>query len=155
MTYIVKYIHRMPDPTTALDHVLHLATLVQSDLARFEREEGLTTPRVHLLWVLGETGPTTQQALSQALGVTPRNVTGLVDGLVTSGHVSREPHPADRRATLVTPTALGARTIEGLVSSHHDLARRLFGDVAPDALETFVAMLGETTQRFAALMEEA
>jgi DNA-binding MarR family transcriptional regulator len=144
------------DPTTAaLDRVLHLATLVQADLARFEREERLTTARVHLLWVLGQAGPMTQQSLARALDVTPRNVTGLVDGLVATGHVTREPHPVDRRAILVTPTALGTRTIEGLVASHTDLARRLFAGVPEDRLATFVAVLEETTERFAALMEDA
>jgi DNA-binding MarR family transcriptional regulator len=152
---MVKYIHYMTEPTLVLDRVLHLATLVQADLGRFERERSLTTPRVHLLWVLGESGPTTQQALAQALGVTPRNVTGLVDGLVASGHVTREPHPDDRRATLVTPTALGARTIEDLVTSHADLAQRLFGDVPADRLGVFTEVLEETTHRFAQLMEEA
>ena len=150
----MKYLHYMTEPTGVLDRVLHLATLVQADLARFEREQGLTTPRVHLLWVLGETGPTTQQALAQALGVTPRNVTGLVDGLVASGHVTREPHPGDRRATLVTPTGLGARTIADLVSSHVDLAQRLFGDVPAARLATFAEVLEETTNRFARLMEQ-
>jgi DNA-binding MarR family transcriptional regulator len=150
----VKYIHHMTETTAVLDRVLHLATLVQSDLARFEREQGLTTSRVHLLWVLGEAGPSTQQALSRALGVTPRNVTGLVDGLVASGHVSREPHPDDRRATLVTPTGLGARTIDDLVTSHVDLAHQLFGDVAPAALATFDEVLTATVERFAGLMAE-
>lgn len=145
----------MDDVTAALDRVLHLATLVQADLAHFEREQGLTTPRVHLLWVLGQAGPTTQQSLAHSLDVTPRNVTGLVDGLVATGHVTREPHPDDRRATLVTPTALGARTIEDLVASHADLAQRLFGDVPADRLGTFVEVLEETTGRFAALMEGA
>src|SRR5687768_14866180 len=97
----------MAGPTAALDKVLKLATLVGADLARFERESGLTTPRTHLLWVLGAAGPSTQQSLAVALDVSARNVTGLVDGLVSSGHVSREPHPTDRRATLVTPTAEG------------------------------------------------
>ncbi|MDR7253055.1 DNA-binding MarR family transcriptional regulator [Nocardioides sp. BE266] len=142
----------MTQATEVLDRVLHLATLVQSDLARFEREAGLTTPRVHLLWVLGEAGPSTQQALARALAVTPRNVTGLVDGLVASGHVTREPHPTDRRATLVTPTTQGARTIRELVESHDDLARRLFGDVAPERLTTFDEVLGATVERFAGLM---
>jgi DNA-binding MarR family transcriptional regulator len=145
----------MDDVTAVLDRVLHLATLVQADLARFEKEQGLTTSRVHLLWVLGQAGPTTQQALARALDVTPRNVTGLVDGLVASGHVTREPHPDDRRAILVTPTALGARTIEDLLGSHADLAQRLFGDVPPDRLAAFVEVLEATTQRFAALMEDA
>ncbi|MDT0185920.1 MarR family transcriptional regulator [Microbacterium sp. ARD31] len=140
--------------TEALDRVLHLATLVQSDLSRFEREAGLTTPRVHLLWVLGGAGPSTQQALSAALGVTPRNVTGLVDGLVASGHVTREPHPTDRRAALVTPTPLGQRTIRELVDSHADLAARLFGDVPPARLAVFVDVLAATTERFARLMVE-
>ena len=144
----------MAEPTGVLDQVLHLAMLVQADLGRFEREQGLTTARVHLLWVLGEAGPTTQQALARALDVTPRNVTGLVDGLVASGHVTREPHPTDRRAALVTPTALGARAITDLVESHVDLAQRLFGDVPAERLATFAEVLDATTQRFARLMEE-
>ena len=145
----------MTTPTAALDRVLHLATLVQADLARFEREEGLSTSRVHLLWVLGEAGPSTQQSLARALDVTPRNVTGLVDGLVASGHVTRESHPSDRRATHVTLTDLGTRTVSGLTSSHEDLAQRLFGDVPAERLATFGEVLDETTERFARLMEEA
>jgi DNA-binding MarR family transcriptional regulator len=144
----------MTDVTEVLDRVLHLAMLVQADLGRFEQDQGLTTARVHLLWVLGETGPTTQQSLARALDVTPRNVTGLVDGLVTSGHVSREPHPGDRRATLVTPTPLGTAAIEDLVASHVDVAQRLFGDVPPERLTTFAEVLDDTTRRFARLMEE-
>ena len=144
----------MTDPTDVLDRVLHLATLVQADLARFERQQGLTTPRVHVLWVLGAAGPGTQQSLAAALDVTPRNVTGLVDGLVASGHVTREPHPTDRRATLVTLTALGVRTVADLVDSHADLARQLFGDVPSARLAVFAEVLEETTHRFARLMEE-
>ena len=144
----------MTDPTDVLDRVLHLATLVQADLARFERQQGLTTPRVHVLWVLGAAGPGTQQSLAATLDVTPRNVTGLVDGLVASGHVTREPHPTDRRATLVTLTALGARTVADLVDSHADLARQLFGDVPAARLAVFAEVLEETTHRFARLMEE-
>jgi DNA-binding MarR family transcriptional regulator len=144
----------MTDPADVLDRVLHLATLVQADLARFERQQGLTTPRVHVLWVLGAAGPGTQQSLAAALDVTPRNVTGLVDGLVASGHVTREPHPTDRRATLVTLTALGARTVADLVDSHADLARQLFGDVPAARLAVFAEVLEETTHRFARLMEE-
>lgn len=139
--------------TAALDKVLHLATLVNSDLARFERESGLTTPRVHLLWLLGDSGPTTQQQLAAALGTTPRNVTGLVDGLVASGHVTREPHPTDRRATLVTPTDLGDSAIRDLVASHADLAAQLFGGVPAARLAAFSTTLDETIETFTRLME--
>lgn len=143
----------MAEATAVLDRVLHLAHLVQADLARFEREQGLTTPRVHLLWVLGESGPTTQQALARALDVTPRNVTGLVDGLVASGYVTREPHPGDRRATLVTATERGSTAVTEMAASHTELATRLFGDVPPARLATFDGVLSSTVERFAQLME--
>jgi DNA-binding MarR family transcriptional regulator len=150
---IVKYLHYMTATTAVLDRVLMLAQLVQADLGRFEREQGLTTPRVHLLWVLGATGPSTQQALASALDVTPRNITGLVDGLVASGHVTREPHPGDRRATLVTPTALGASTVAGLARSHAELADQLFGDVPQARLAAFDRVLAATVERFAGLLD--
>lgn len=136
-----------------LDRVLHLSTLVAADMARFERASGLTEARIHLLWLLAA-GPTTQQSLASGLGVTPRTVTGLVDGLVASGHVTREPHPGDRRATLVTPTGRGSGVITDLRSSHVDLAQQLFGDADPQRLEAFTEVLDETIARFAAMMEE-
>lgn len=144
----------MDGPTATLDKVLHLATLVGTDLARFERESELTTSRTHLLWVLGAVGPSTQQSLANALSVSARNVTGLVDGLVGSGHVRREPHPTDRRATLVTPTAKGEAVIRSLVDSHAHLARQLFGHVPAEQLAAFAATLDETIATFARLMEE-
>ncbi len=134
--------------------MLHLSALVSSDLTRFEKSSGLTVARVHVLWMLGEAGPSTQQSVAAALEVTPRNVTGLVDALVASGHVTREPHPRDRRATMVTPTELGNQTIRALRESHDDLARKLFGQVPPDRLAVFVAVLEETIATFARLMEE-
>ena len=143
----------MVAPTAALDKLLHLATLVGSDLTRFERESGLTTSRTHLLWILGAAGPSTQQSLAVALGVSARNVTGLVDGLVASGHVTREPHPSDRRATSVTPTAKGAAAIRSLIDSHEELAHQLFGHVPAERLDAFAATLDETVATFSRLME--
>ena len=144
----------MDGHAAALDKVLHLATLVGTDMARFYRESGLTSSRTHLLWVLSA-GPSTQQALAAALSVSARNITGLVDGLVSSGHVSREPHPEDRRATLVTPTAKGEAAIRDLRDSHEHLARQLFGHMPAAQLADFAATLDETISAFARLMEEA
>ena len=144
----------MDELTVVLDKVLHLATLVGTDLARFEREFGLTTSRTHVLWILGEAGPCTQQSLAVALGVSARNVTGLVDGLVSTGHVSREQHPTDRRATLVTPTAKGEAAIRGLIDSHEDLAGQLFRHLPAAQLAAFAATLDDTIATFSRLLEE-
>jgi DNA-binding MarR family transcriptional regulator len=88
-------------------------------------------PRAHLLWELHQRGPATQAALASALRVTPRNVTGLVDGLAESGFLTREPHPSDRRATLVSLTAQGAEVMAEMDRGHKELAERLFGGM-PD-----------------------
>lgn len=142
-------------PETTLDRVLALSSLVSADLARFEAVEGLTGARIHLLWQLGVSGPSTQRALADALGVSARNITGLVDGLVGSGHVTRERHPTDRRATLVTPTEAGSAFVGRLRAGHAELAEQLFGDLPDDRLADFVRTLDETLARFARLVEQA
>ena len=141
-------------PRGAIDRLMQLSMLISSDLGRYEKESGLTAARIHLLWELGVRGPSTQQRLAAAMDVTPRNVTGLVDGLVASGHVTREPHPTDRRATLVTPTPRGLAVIKDNQRSYADLAEQLFGDLDGQRLADFSAVLDETIARFAALMEE-
>ncbi|MFF5234709.1 MarR family winged helix-turn-helix transcriptional regulator [Dactylosporangium sp. NPDC000521] len=50
--------------------------------------------------------------LAQALGVTPRNVTGLVDTLEHKGLLRRVPDPADRRSVRAVPTEEGRAWVE-------------------------------------------
>lgn len=47
--------------------------------------------------------------LADALRVAPRSVTEVVDALEAKGHVVREPHPGDRRASIVVATDEGRR----------------------------------------------
>ncbi len=59
-------------------------------------------------------GPIIMSDLGEELGVTPRNVTKLVDELEAEGLVRRLPHPSDRRATLIELTEKGReKTAEG------------------------------------------
>jgi DNA-binding MarR family transcriptional regulator len=117
--------------TSLLDRVLELALLLNEDATRGVAKVGLTLPRVHLTWLLHHHGPQTQRALAEAVKVTPRNITGLVDGLVDTGFVTREPHPTDRRATLVSLTERGEATMAAMDREHQELAELLFADV-PD-----------------------
>jgi DNA-binding MarR family transcriptional regulator len=68
---------------------------------------GTTPARARLLAVLQCQGPSKMSDLGTLLSVTPRNVTKLVDGLEGEGLVARNPHPSDRRATLVSLTDRG------------------------------------------------
>jgi DNA-binding MarR family transcriptional regulator len=64
-------------------------------------EAGLSAPRLRLLNFVHCHGPQKMADLADALAVTPRNVTALVDGLEADGLLRRLPHSTDRRVTLV------------------------------------------------------
>lgn len=120
-----------------LDRILELTVLLGRDMADFLAREGLSESRVHLLWQLQQRGPCTQRTLAADLGVTPRTITALVDGLAATGFVTREPHPSDRRATLVTFTEQGHTAAQALLDDHRRLARQLFAAMPDDAVDSF------------------
>jgi DNA-binding MarR family transcriptional regulator len=140
------------DAASALDRVLELVILLGDDMARGLARDGLTVSRAHLVMELHRRGPVTQKELAGALGVSARTVTGLVDGLVATGFVTREPHPTDRRATLVTFTSHGTATAEALERGRADLAGLLFGEMPGERFDGFVAGLDDVLARLRALV---
>jgi len=56
--------------------------------------------------------PATGRELAAALGVDPPYVTVMLDDLERRGLIERTPHPTDRRAKVVRPTAAGRRTAQ-------------------------------------------
>jgi DNA-binding MarR family transcriptional regulator len=136
----------------ALDRILELAVLLGDDMARDLARRGLTGSRAHVVWELHRRGPSTQQTLAGALGVTPRAITGLVDALTESGFVTREPHPSDRRATLVTFTPRGERAARALERDHIQLAGQLFGDMSATTFRGFSRGLDAVLARLRELM---
>jgi len=91
----------------------------------------LTRARATLIWILHERGPRTQRELADALAVTPRNVTGLVEALEEASFVERNQHPRDRRAILVTLAPRGRRAAAAMQADRDRLARFLFDDLSP------------------------
>lgn len=113
--------------------------------------EGLTRARAAVIWRLGNGGPMTLSALSHELEVTPRNVTGLVDALQAGGFVAREPHPTDRRATIVALTATGRAAADRMSRGYHELADALFQEISSDDLADFSRTLGKIMKTFLAV----
>jgi hypothetical protein len=85
--------HRQADFNETLDGLLELSVLLADDMARDLERRGLTRSRTHVVWLVHHRGPMTQRALADATGVSARNVTGLVDGLVDTGFVTRSRIP--------------------------------------------------------------
>src|SRR5262245_22416706 len=90
-----------------MDRLFDLAVVLGDMMDRRLAEHGLTPARAEVIWLLHRGGPRTQREMSQELKCSPRNVTGLVDALEGSGLVTRNAHPTDRRATLVSLTRRG------------------------------------------------
>jgi len=130
-----------------LGRILELVVLLNQDMTESLARTGLTVSRTRVLWELRHRGPTTQRALADALDVSARTITGLVDGLVATGFVTRQPHPSDRRATHVTFTGHGARTVEELERGQRELASLLFGGMSERRFACFVAGLGTVLGR--------
>jgi len=143
------------DALRILDGVMRLADLVQRDAAESFVGTELTTSRVHLLWVVHHAGPSTQQSLAAALSVSPRNITGLVDALESAGYVGRMPHPTDRRATLVTLTSLGDRTMRKMSVQREQLAADLVAGLGEAEQRALASGLDRLAGRFEALMAAA
>ena len=138
----------------ALDQVLLLTVLLGRDMTDSLARMGLTEARAHLLWELQARGPCTQRALASALRVTARAITSLVDGLVETGFVTREPCAADRRAILVTFTELGRVTAAALADGHRELARQLFADVSAEVFDGFDTGLSHVVNRLRTVLAE-
>ena len=124
--------------------------MLNEDMTQAIEALGLTPSRTHLLWELGQRGPVPQRVLAEALKVTPRAVTGLVDALVVDGLVTREAHPRDRRAALVTFTPQGQRLVARLRRDHKALARVLFAPMSGRELDGFARGLGGVVERLRA-----
>lgn len=114
---------------TLLDRLLAIGALFQTDMQRAFAGTSLTESKVHALWVLQHSGPTTQQGLAEALRVTPRSVSALVDALESAGYAKRLPHPDDRRAVLVALTPSAERMMTRMQEDHRHLSGRLLSAV--------------------------
>jgi DNA-binding MarR family transcriptional regulator len=109
----------------------------------------MTYPRMRVLQVLSGRGPSIMRALGDELCVTARGVTSLVDGLEAEGLVRRQPHPTDRRATLVDLTDAGRAFAQEHFEAHAEHAAALFAQLDPDdqrALLRIVRQLTESLQ---------
>jgi DNA-binding MarR family transcriptional regulator len=133
--------------TEALDQLLQVVVLLNDDMTRALEQLGLTPSRARLVWLLHHDGPNTQRALATAMKVTPRNITGLVDALVETGFVIRQPHPTDRRATLVSLTEHGASVLADMDRDHQELAELLFGGMSGRQFGSFVHGLDHVLRR--------
>lgn len=85
-------------------HVIERA--FDARLAKFKLPVRLSGPRLHILIAVEHAKRLRMGDVAAALGITPRTVTTLVDGIERDGLIKRVLDPKDRRATLLELTPL-------------------------------------------------
>lgn len=113
---------------------------------RLFQGSGVTPARARLVAVLACSGPQTMCTLADALDVTPRNITTLVDGLEAEGLVERWSDPNDRRATMISLTKAGKNWSDRHIGPLKDAIAGAFSSLSQDERREFARLL-ETVRK--------
>lgn len=84
--------------------------------------------------------------LAAKLGITSASMTTLVDRLVRGGHVTREPHPTDRRALILRPTPGSDEEVRTTLGKMHQRMIEVAAGLSPQETETVVAFLAKMSE---------
>ncbi|MDB5466021.1 MAG: MarR family transcriptional regulator [Phenylobacterium sp.] len=128
--------------------LLTCTTLVETEIRRRLREQfDVTLPRFDLMAQL-QRAPhgMTLGEMSKRMMVSNGNVTGLVERLVESGHLEREPLPTDRRVQVVKLTPAGSQAFEVMAAAHEAWIAELFEGLKASETEELLTLLGRMKQ---------
>jgi DNA-binding MarR family transcriptional regulator len=103
--------------------------------------DGMSHARLALLQALQQGGPGIMRDVGTQLGVTARNMTAMVDALEAAGLVARQPHPTDRRATLIELTPAGQREAAQELGPRLDAMSEIFAELSQPEREQFSGLL--------------
>jgi DNA-binding MarR family transcriptional regulator len=104
--------------------------------------------RLRVLTALECDGDRTMKQLAEALEVTPRRITALVDALEEHGLAERYAHPTDGRSTLVVITEAGLEAQRLGWQQHQDQVAVAFADLPLDDQERLLAISRDLTAIF-------
>jgi DNA-binding MarR family transcriptional regulator len=123
----------------ASDLVTQSARLVRALRRRHQLPAG-----VRVLSVLDEQGPLTVTQLAAAYSCSQPTMTGLVNQLLEHRWATKEPHPTDTRAALVTPTPAGTAELARVRRTNGETVAALLArhpTLTTDDLRTAVTVL--------------
>ncbi|MVU83896.1 MarR family transcriptional regulator [Nocardia sp. ET3-3] len=138
------------EPAAADDDLIELFFRTTKRLRRTQAARlsplGLTPAQSRALRIVGRADehgdqPLRMSVLADHLGIVPRSATTVVDALVAADLVTREPDPANRRATLVTPTAAGRAALARMSEARRDAAEEIFAALSPAQRHTLRDLL--------------
>lgn len=126
--------------------LLTCSNLIEGEVRRRLRERfDVTLPRFDLMAQLDKAPDgMTLSDLSKRMMVSNGNLTGLVDRMVTSGHIDRRVSETDRRAQVVRLTSAGQAEFRAMASEHESWIADLFGDLTQREQKDLMRLLAKT-----------
>ncbi len=139
-------VKQTPDQTIAdqLDQVIRQQQQFQRHLARSLEVDAVGLEAMEHLMRTGRA--TTPSELSREVGVSTAAMTLVLDRLEAAGHVTRGPHPTDRRKVLVSPAAGSVRSANDLVSPLIDATEGLISSLGPRDQTVVLSFLTEMSR---------
>jgi DNA-binding MarR family transcriptional regulator len=110
-------------------------------------EVALSARQVGILTLVTELEPMTQKGLADTLRIDRTTMVALLDDLEAKGHVTRQRHPADRRAFLIHPTDSGRSAKLAAVRILDEQQRRFLAPLSPAERRQLADMLVRLHQR--------
>jgi MarR family transcriptional regulator, organic hydroperoxide resistance regulator len=102
----------------------------------------VTMPQLKSLFFISNQGSTSLGKLASALGVTPANVTGIVDRLVENKLITRIENADDRRMLIVRTTGKGEELVANLRERTRSYLSKALSDLNTDELANLSSGLG-------------
>jgi DNA-binding MarR family transcriptional regulator len=122
-------------------------TMAREEADRALAEVGLTMKGYAALATLVADGPTSQQRLSQRIGMDPATMVDVIDALEESGYILRRRNPQDRRQYALQTTARGrqlySRALQAIVKAERHTVRSL----DPEEARLLLQLLGRVAAR--------
>ncbi len=79
--------------------------------------------------------------MTRYLGVSTASTTAIIDRLEKSGHVTRVPHPTDRRSIHIVATAASDAEVRATLGSMHSRMMAAVIDMTPEECAVVIACL--------------
>jgi MarR family 2-MHQ and catechol resistance regulon transcriptional repressor len=125
----------------AYDGVISTFKVVRHAALKVFADEGITESQLQALGLLVENGPMLMRKMSDAMLVTPANVTGIVDRLEDKKLVRRTPGEGDRRATIIEITSEGKALYERVAKKKGYMIQKALAKFTKEELLTLSRLL--------------
>jgi len=136
----------MKEKAELIKQIIELQQQVNRFLGQYAPEAwmelNLTIAQLKSLFFIASEGAINSRKLAVTLGVTPSNVTGIIDRLVEQGLVSRVENPEDRRVLLLQATGKGEALLANLRESSISHLSEILARLNPKELSSLARGLG-------------